>query len=185
MNDKTYVQIGVLMEKHGLTNEMLAAKTGISVGTISGIRSGKNKAPSFDSICAIMKTMGESIDALVGESTTTAYCPRSSRTRCLSDFGCWQTPIIASSRRGGYGMRRYDRIMADIDAGLTDEQLARKYCYDCAQAKGRSAEFKNEVKGMHVYRMVHDGTLAKRGERTGWHISTLTVEDLIRAITRG
>lgn len=66
MNDKIYVQIGVLMEKHGLTNEMLAAKTGISVGTISGIRSGKNKTPSFDSICAIMKAMGESIDALVG-----------------------------------------------------------------------------------------------------------------------
>lgn len=82
-------------------------------------------------------------------------------------------------------MRRYDRIMQDIDAGLTDEQLAKKYCYGRTQAGGRGAEFENEVKGMHVYRMVHDGTLAKREERTGWHTSTLTVEDLIRAITRG
>lgn len=82
-------------------------------------------------------------------------------------------------------MHRYDRIMADIDAGLTDEELARKYCYGRTQAKVRGADFENEVKGMHVYRMVHDGTLAKREGQTGWHMSTLMVEDLIRAITRG
>lgn len=63
---EVYLQIGALMEKHGLTNQTMTNLTGIPLGTVSGIRSGKIQNPSFDNVCAMMKAMDESIDALVG-----------------------------------------------------------------------------------------------------------------------
>lgn len=63
---EVYLQIGALMEKHGLTNQAMTNLTGIPLGTVSGIRSGKIQNPSFDNVCAMMKAMDESIDALVG-----------------------------------------------------------------------------------------------------------------------
>lgn len=57
-------------------------------------------------------------------------------------------------------MIRYERIMADIDAGMTDDELARKYMFDEATSKYEHTR-KNAVQCMHVYRMVHDGTLPR------------------------
>lgn len=57
-------------------------------------------------------------------------------------------------------MTRYERIMADIDAGMTDDELARKYMFDEATSKYENHR-KNAVQCMHVYRMVHDGTLPR------------------------
>lgn len=51
-------------------------------------------------------------------------------------------------------MHRYDQIMADIDAGLTDEELARKH-YKQSQINCESS-FRQAVACMYVYRLVHD-----------------------------
>lgn len=61
-----YLKIGALMKKHGLTNQSMADLSGIPIGTISGIRSGKIQNPSFEAICAMMKVMDEPIEALSG-----------------------------------------------------------------------------------------------------------------------
>lgn len=61
-----YLRIGALMEKHGFTNQSMADASGVPVGTVSGIRSGKISNPGFEPVCAIMAAMGESVDALVG-----------------------------------------------------------------------------------------------------------------------
>lgn len=77
-------------------------------------------------------------------------------------------------------MHRYDQIMAEIDAGMTDEQLAEKYCAKSELA--RKIVYRHAVQIMYVYRMAHDGTLCtiKRGNRP----CALTIDDLL-AIIRG
>lgn len=67
---KIHLKIGILMEKHNLTNQSLADLSGVPIGTVSGIRSGKIASPSFESICAIMRAMGESVDSLFDVSTS-------------------------------------------------------------------------------------------------------------------
>lgn len=62
-------------------------------------------------------------------------------------------------------MTRYDRIMADIDAGMTDDELARRHMFDEATSKYEHTR-KNAAQCMHVYRMVHDGTLPKYADLT-------------------
>ena len=49
-------------------------------------------------------------------------------------------------------MRRYDRIMQAISLGLSDSEIAAKHGTDSAT--------------IHVYRMVHDGTLPKYADLT-------------------
>lgn len=56
-------------------------------------------------------------------------------------------------------MHRYDRIMRDIDRGLTDEELAMKYREPLKEGQTERQGLKAAIKVMHVYRMVHDGTL--------------------------
>lgn len=59
-----HIRIGQLMEKHGYTNQSLADASGVPIGTISGIRSGKIRSPSYNAICAMLSAMGESASAL-------------------------------------------------------------------------------------------------------------------------
>lgn len=61
-----YLRIGALMEKHNMTNQSMADKTGIPIGTISGIRSGKIQNPGFENVCALLSAMDESIDVFYG-----------------------------------------------------------------------------------------------------------------------
>lgn len=60
-----YLKIGALMEKHGFTNQSMADLSGIPIGTVSGIRSGKIQNPSFETICTMMQTMGVPLDELL------------------------------------------------------------------------------------------------------------------------
>ena len=57
-------------------------------------------------------------------------------------------------------MHRYDRIMRDIDRGLTDEELAMKYREPLKEGQSECSGRKAAIKVMRVYRMVHDGTLS-------------------------
>ena len=81
-------------------------------------------------------------------------------------------------------MHRYDQIMADIDAGMTDEELAELY-YKENQINSGSA-YRQAVASMHVYRLVHDHcTTINETERHAGPIAWrgLAINDLLKQIT--
>lgn len=53
-------------------------------------------------------------------------------------------------------MRRYDRIMDAIGLGLSDSEIAGRHKTDSAT--------------IHVYRMVHDGTLPRYGDTQDYRL---------------
>ena len=55
-----------LKDESKLTTKQISELSGIPESTISRIMSGQTDNPSFDSICAIVKAMGESLDAVFG-----------------------------------------------------------------------------------------------------------------------
>ena len=75
-------------------------------------------------------------------------------------------------------MRRYDRIMQAISLGLSDGEIAAKHGTDSAT--------------IHVYRMVHDGTLPKYADLTykvnryrGWERDGETIADRLARTIKG
>lgn len=70
--------------------------------------------------------------------------------------------------------------MAEIDAGMTDEQLAEKYCAKSELAS--KSGYRHAVQCMHVYRMAHDGTLCTIENRN--RPCALTIDDLLAIIRR-
>ena len=75
-------------------------------------------------------------------------------------------------------MRRYDRIMQAISLGLSDSELAAKHGTDSAT--------------IHVYRMVHDGTLPRYADLTyninrygGWERGGETIADRLARTIKG
>lgn len=52
-----------LKDESKLTTKQISELSGIPESTISRIMSGQTDNPSFDSICAIVKAMGGSLDA--------------------------------------------------------------------------------------------------------------------------
>lgn len=122
-----YLQIGSLMEKHGYTNQSLADASGVPKGTIAGIRSGQIQSPSFDAVCAIMKAMGESVDALVG----IAPPPVPVDEEKLTEDGYTESEIRAILRWAGSEIaRNYQAIVASLEARLSekDERLVHRTC---------------------------------------------------------
>lgn len=81
-----YLRIGALMEQHNMTNQAMADKTGIPIGTISGIRSGKIQNPGFDNVCALLAAMGESIDVFYGAPDQTVQSPCTSPPDCPTNI---------------------------------------------------------------------------------------------------
>lgn len=53
-----------LKDESKLTTKQISELSGIPESTISRIMSGQTDNPSFDSICAIVKAMGGSLDAV-------------------------------------------------------------------------------------------------------------------------
>lgn len=118
-----YLQIGALMEKHGFTNQSLSDASGVPKGTISGIRSGQLPNPSFDAVCAMMKAMGESVDALVGISPPPVPVDEDK----LTQDGYTESEIRAILRWAGSEIaRNYQAIVASLEARLSekDERLS-------------------------------------------------------------
>lgn len=122
---EVYLQIGALMEKHGLTNQTMTNLTGIPLGTVSGIRSGKIQNPSFDNVCAMMKAMDESIDALVGITPP----PVEVNEEKLTVDGYTESEIKAILRWAGSEIaRNYQAIVASLEARIAekDERLSHR-----------------------------------------------------------
>ena len=51
-----------IKEKHHITNEEWARKSGVPVGTIARFLSASLNIPNFPAVCAMLKCLGESID---------------------------------------------------------------------------------------------------------------------------
>ncbi|MGM9634874.1 MAG: helix-turn-helix domain-containing protein [Candidatus Avispirillum sp.] len=58
-----------LKENCKLTTKQISGMSGIPESTISRILSGQTDNPTFDSVCAIVKAMGGSLDKLCGTQT--------------------------------------------------------------------------------------------------------------------
>lgn len=120
-----HIQIGALMEKHGYTNQSMADASGVPVGTVSGIRSGKIQSPSFDAIVAMMQAMGESVDALVGIASSAPPVDPDK----LTEDGYTEAEIRAVLRWADSEISRtYHAVVAEKDARIAerDSRLAEK-----------------------------------------------------------
>ena len=58
----------LLKEKYDLTNERWSELSGVPVGTISGIMSGRTARPAWDDIVAMVTCLGESLDVFCGHA---------------------------------------------------------------------------------------------------------------------
>ena len=53
-------------ETSGLTNQQIADKSGVPVGTVNRIMAGQTEEPSFSTIAKIVKATGGSLDEIIG-----------------------------------------------------------------------------------------------------------------------
>ena len=144
-----YIQIGALMEKHGYTNQSMADVSGVPVGTVSGIRSGKIQSPSFESIVAMMRAMGESVDALVG---ITSSAPPVDPDK-LTEDGYTQSEIRAALRWADSEISRtYHAVVAEKDARLAekDDRLAHRTALLAEDQRRADADLQRERHRAHV-----------------------------------
>lgn len=119
-----YLQIGSLMEKHGFTNQSLADASGVPKGTVAGIRSGQIQNPSFDAVCAMMKAMGESVDALVG--ITPPPVPVDEEKLTADGYTESEKKVILRWA-GSEIARKYQAVVASLEARISekDERISR------------------------------------------------------------
>lgn len=151
-----HIQIGVLMEKHGYTNQSMADASGVPVGTVSGIRSGKIQSPSFDAIVAMMRAMGESVDALVGIAPSTPPVDPEK----LTEDGYTESEIRAILRWAGSEISRtYQAIVAEKDARIAerdarlsekDDRLSHRTALLAEDQRRADAEIQRERHRAHV-----------------------------------
>ena len=144
-----HIQIGALMEKHGYTNQSMADVSGVPVGTVSGIRSGKIQSPSFDSIVAMMRAMGESVDALVGISSS---APPVDPDKLMED-GYTESEIRAALRLADSEISRtYHAVVAEKDARLAekDDRLAHRTALLAENQRRADADLQCERHRAHV-----------------------------------
>ena len=144
-----YIQIGALMEKHGYTNQSMADVSGVPVGTVSGIRSGKIQSPSFESIVAMMRAMGESVDALV---RITSSAPPVDPDK-LTEDGYTESEIRAALRLADSEISRsYLAVVAEKDARLAekDDRLAHRTALLAEDQRRADADLQRERHRAHV-----------------------------------
>lgn len=144
-----HIQIGALMEKHGYTNQSMADASGVPVGTVSGIRSGKIQFPSFEAIVAMMRAMGESVDALVG---ITSSAPPVDPDK-LTEDGYTESEIRAVLRLADSEISRtYHAVVAEKDARLAekDDRLAHRTALLAEDQRRADADLQRERHRAHV-----------------------------------
>lgn len=114
-----------LRAKHGLTYQQLADLSEVPVGTVKAIMSGSTTSPGFDTVCALMKAMGESVDAMVGIAPPEITVDEEK----LTEDGFTESEIKAILRWAGSEIARgYQSVVAGLEARLNekDERLAHR-----------------------------------------------------------
>lgn len=59
-------KLNALRDRHGMTYQQLSDSSGVPVGTLKSILTGTTANPGFETVCAVLAAMGESVDALAG-----------------------------------------------------------------------------------------------------------------------
>lgn len=147
---RIYIQIGALMEKHGYTNQSMSNASGVPIGTVSGIRSGQITNPGFESICAMMRVMGESVDAMM-DIVPVSTAPVDEKK--LTEDGYTETEIRAIMRWARSEISRtYKAIVAGLEARLSekDERLTHRDALIVEEHKRAAEEIMHERKRAHV-----------------------------------
>lgn len=145
-----YIQIGALMEKHGYTNQSMSNASGVPIGTVSGIRSGQITNPGFEPICAMMRVMGESVDAMM-DIVPVSTAPVDEKK--LTEDGYTETEIRAIMRWARSEISRtYKAIVAGLEARLSekDERLTHRDALIVEEHKRAAEEIMHERKRAHV-----------------------------------
>lgn len=117
-----YIRIGILMEQHGFTNQSMSDATGIPIGTISGIRSGKIQNPSFESVCAILEAMGESPESLYGDGAATSTPPEVSARKKMMEQASTVAAQAATLEAKNESIADYKERIAGLEAELQCER---------------------------------------------------------------
>lgn len=116
-----YIRIGLLMEQHGFTNQSMADATGIPVGTISSIRSGKIQNPSFESVCAILEAMGESVESLHMDGAAPAPPEASAQEKIMKQASMVAAQAATLEARNE-SIEHYKNRVAALEAELQFER---------------------------------------------------------------
>lgn len=148
--ERIYIRIGALMEKHGYTNQSMSNASGVPIGTVSGIRSGQITNPGFEPICAMMRVMGESVDAMM-DIVPVSTAPVDEKK--LTEDGYTETEIRAIMRWARSEISRtYKAIVAGLEARLSekDERLTHRDALIVEEHKRAAEEIMHERKRAHV-----------------------------------
>lgn len=103
--------------KHNLTYQQLADMSDVPIGTVKSVLTGVTANPGFETVCALLKAMGESADALVsGEQPSCAAQP--SRDIILEQTATVAAQAATLEARNENISRYQDRI-AKLEAELS------------------------------------------------------------------
>lgn len=117
-----YLKIGKLMEQHGFTNQSMADASGVPVGTVSGIRSGKIRSPGYDAICAMLSAMGESASALTEAEVVPEAEPPPNEHQTIMRQAVQIASLSATLDAHNESAERYAGRCAKLEAELARER---------------------------------------------------------------
>lgn len=117
-----HIRMGRLMEQHGFTNQSMADASGVPVGTVSGIRSGKIRSPGYDAICAMLSAMGESASALTEAEVAPEVEPPPNEHQTIMRQAVQIASLSATLDAHNESAERYAGRCAKLEAELARER---------------------------------------------------------------
>lgn len=117
-----HIRMGRLMEQHGFTNQSMADASGVPVGTVSGIRSGKIRSPGYDAICAMLSAMGESSSALTEAEVVPEAEPPPNEHQTIMRQAVQIASLSATLDAHNESAERYAGRCAKLEAELARER---------------------------------------------------------------
>lgn len=119
-----HIRMGQLMEQHGFTNQSMADASGVPVGTVSGIRSGKIRSPSYDSVRAMLAAMGEPASALGDAQRQDGRSPEgfTGQQQTIMDQSCRIASLSAALDAHNASAERSADRHAKLEAELEQER---------------------------------------------------------------
>ena len=117
-----HIRMGQLMEQHGFTNQSMADASGVPVGTVSGIRSGKIRSPGYDAICAMLSAMGESASALTEADVVPEAEPPPNEHQTIMRQAVQIASLSATLDAHDESAERYAGRCAKLEAELKQER---------------------------------------------------------------
>jgi phage repressor protein C with HTH and peptisase S24 domain len=112
-----------LKKEKNLTNETLAERSGISLGTINKLFSGASADPKFSTLCALSDAFGVSIDEMMGRKKSED--PELSKNEYFAKY----------MELGEEGRMLVNRVIAEEHARVLREQSTVTYTLDAPKTR--------------------------------------------------